>query len=64
MLIPKGGEHMAYLDFQREIERLTEIADQGGDDCGARSQRLEDLQDFAEAVEELTAEQQKSGPAL
>ena len=55
---------MAYLDFQREIERLTEIADQGGDDCGARSQRLEDLQDFAEAVEELTAEQQKSGPAL
>lgn len=55
---------MANLDFASEIDRLTQIADQGGDDWGARSQRLEDLQDFAEAVEELTAEQQKSGPAL
>lgn len=65
MLISKGGEHMAYLDFEREIERLTEIADQGGDDSGTRTQRLEDLQDFVNAVEELTGEQQQTnGPAL
>lgn len=56
---------MANLDFASEIDRLTQIADQGGDDWGARSQRLEDLQDFADAVEELTGEQQQAnGPAL
>lgn len=65
MLILEGGDHMANLDFANEIDRLTKIADQGGDDWGTRTQRLEDLQDFANAVEELTGEQQQAnGPAL
>lgn len=51
---------MANLDFANEIDRLTKIADQGGDDWGTRTQRLEDLQDFANAVEELTGEQQQA----
>lgn len=59
MLILKGGDLMD-LDFANEIDRLTKIADQSGDDNGAQTQRLEDLLDFEDAVEELTGEQQQA----
>ena len=59
MLILKGGDLMD-LDFANEIDRLTKIADQSGDDKGAQTPRLQDLLDFEDAVEELTGEQQQA----